>query len=189
MVLGAMVGATTLSAQGLPVPPVAEQVAAAVLPLPPEMRAGASVLGYATSGALVTLHKGTGSMVCLASAPQSPRYHVACYHESLEPFMARGRALRTQGTGVDQIDTLRFAEIARGDLAFPTGPAALFSITGERYDAETGSIVDGTRLFVVYIPHATQATTGLSATPKRGEPWIMFPGTPKAHIMFIPSMP
>ena len=43
-------------------------------------------------------------------------------------------------------------------------------------------------LYVVYIPFATAESTGLSATPAPGTPWIMFPGTPKAHIMFVPDM-
>jgi hypothetical protein len=34
---------------------------------------------------------------CLASDPAVARFHVACYHHSLEPFMACGRALREQG--------------------------------------------------------------------------------------------
>ena len=30
-------------------------------------------------------------MICLADDPnESPRWHVACYHKALEPFMARG---------------------------------------------------------------------------------------------------
>jgi hypothetical protein len=41
---------------------------------------------------------------------------------------------------------------------------------------------------VVYIPFATPGSTGLSATSVAGAPWIMYPGTPKAHIMFTPTM-
>jgi hypothetical protein len=28
----------------------------------------------------------------------------------------------------------------------------------------------------------------LTATPTQGAPWIMYPGTPKAHIMLVPKM-
>jgi len=38
------------------------------------------------------------------------------------------------------------------------------------------------------MPGATTASTGLSAKPAEGTPWIMFPGTPKAHIMLTPKM-
>jgi hypothetical protein len=43
-------------------------------------------------------------------------------------------------------------------------------------------------LYVVYIPGATGASTGLAERPKGTDPWIMFPGTPKAHIMFSATM-
>ena len=55
-------------------------------------------------------------------------------------------------------------------------------------DAGTGSAPKARPLFVVYIPYATAASTGLSAVPTEGTPWIMFAGTPKAHIMFVPRM-
>lgn len=169
------------------VAPAAEQIAAALLPLPEEFRDGATVMGYTAEGKLVALRRGTRGMTCLANAPGGPRFHVACYHDSLEPFMARGRELRASGMAPDKVDTVRFAEVEQGKIPMPPR-AALYSITGERYDAAADSIVGGRRLFVVYIPNATAVSTGLSAQPRQGEPWIMFPGTPKAHIMFIPRM-
>jgi hypothetical protein len=49
--------------------------------------------------------------------------------------------------------------------------------------------VPGARaLAVIYISGATTASTGLSSRPIEGAPWIMFPGTPKAHIMLVPKM-
>ena len=103
--------------------------------------------------------------------------------------MARGRALRAQGVKGDQIDSVRFAEVRSGQLAFPSSPALLYSITGDStsYDAATGTI-KGRSLFVVYVKDATAATTGLPAQPGQGTPWIMHPGTIKAHIMFAPTM-
>jgi len=54
--------------------------------------------------------------------------------------------------------------------------------------AATGEAKGARKLFVVYMPYATTATTGIPTTAKQGEPWLMFPGTPKAHIMLIGSM-
>jgi hypothetical protein len=167
------------------------QIAAAVLPLPTDLRASATVLGYGPDGKLVTLRRGEGGMTCLADAPNDARTHVACYHNSLEPFMARGRALRAEGVVGAQVDTVRYREIAAGTLAMPKGPAMLYSITAgaaNAYDAKQNVIVGGNRLYVTYIPYATTLSTGISTTPKTGEPWLMFPGTPKAHIMFTPGM-
>ncbi|MES2124870.1 MAG: hypothetical protein V4503_09325 [Gemmatimonadota bacterium] len=172
------------------VPPADRQIALAVLPLPEEFRADATVLGYSADGKLVTLRAGTGAMTCLADDPKAANFHVACYHKSMEPFMARGRALRAKGVTGDKVDTVRFAEVKAGKIRMPK-QAALWSISGDSTVAnvEAGTVSAGARaLYVVYMPYATPASTGLPATPGRGSPWVMYPGTPKAHIMFIPVM-
>src|SRR5919106_3205710 len=160
-----------------------QQIAVAVLPLPMEMRAGATVLGYGSDSKLVELRRGTGDMTCLAPNRTMPRFHVACYHRSLEPFMARGRALRASGVTGDSVDSVRFAEARSGKLVMPREPASLYSLTGEWTTLDTSTLTSkGARpLFVVYIPFATAKTTGLSEKPARGTPWLMGAGTPKAH--------
>ena len=167
-----------------------QQLASAVLPAPAEFRASATVLGYDGSGRLTTLRRGDGPMVCLASDPKRANFHVACYHRTLEPFMARGRALRESGVTGGQVDTIRYAEARAGTLALPKEPAVLYSLSAPAgsYDAASNTIRGARPLFVVYMPHATAESTGLSAIPAEGSPWIMFPGTPKAHIMFVPRM-
>ena len=171
-------------------PSAEEQIAAAVLPAPKDMRDDATVLGYAADGRLTTLRRGKGALICLASDPKSDRFHVACYHRSLEPFMARGRALRARGVKGDKVDSLRFAEVRSGKLAMPHHPAVLYSLTGPAgsFDSATGMAPRAQPLFVVYVPFATEKSMGLSTTPVEGAPWIMDPGTPKAHLMFEPKM-
>jgi hypothetical protein len=167
-----------------------QQIVAAVLPAPQEMRDNATVWGYAPDGHFKKLRAGRGEMVCLASDPKAERFHVACYHRSLEPFMARGRALRARGVTGDRVDSVRFAEARAGKLRLPHHPAALYSLTGppDSFDPVTGTAPKARPLFVVYVPFATAASMGVSATPVEGAPWIMHPGTPKAHIMFQPGM-
>jgi hypothetical protein len=163
----------------------AYQIAAAVTPLPEEMRAGAAVLGYTTPGKpLVTLREGKNDMICLAPDPAATAFHAACYHKAMEPFMARGRALRASGVTGGQVDTVRFAEVKAGKLKMPTHPSMLYQIFGGTFDSVTAKASGGTPLFVTYIPFATPETTGLTARPTATGPWIMFPGTPKAHIMY-----
>jgi hypothetical protein len=149
------------------------------------MRAGAAVLGYTANGkALVTLREGRNDMVCLAPDPAATAFHAACYHKGMEPFMARGRALRAQGVTGGQVDSLRFAEVKAGKLKMPTQPSMLYQIFGGTFDSTTARATGGRSLFVTYIPFATPQRTGISATPSDRDPWIMFPGTPKAHIMY-----
>jgi hypothetical protein len=171
-------------------PSAEQQIAAAVLAAPEDMRAAATVLGYASDGHFTKLRQGRGALICLASNPKSERFHVACYHRSLEPFMARGRALRAKGVTGDRVDSVRFAEVRSGRLPVPRHPAALYSLTGppDSFDSATGTAPNARPLFVVYVPFATGKSLGLSTAPVEGAPWIMDPGTPKAHIMFAPRM-
>jgi len=172
------------------VPPASQQITAALLAAPKELRQDATVLGYSPDGKLTTLRKGTGPMICLASKPGGKQFHVACYHRSLEPFMARGRALRAQGVPEERVDSVRFADVRAGKVAMPRRAAMLYSLTGPAgsFDTVTGTAPKAKPLFVVYLPNSTVASTGLPATPVEGLPWIMDPGTPKAHIMFEPGM-
>jgi hypothetical protein len=165
------------------------QIRSAVSPLPEEFRASATVLGYeAGKTGLQTLRAGTGAYVCLADDPSdAERVHVACYHKGLEPFMARGRELRMQK--VANVDSVRFAEIDAKKLVMPTSPSALYSLTGKpEHVAADGAITGARELYVIYIPFATAESTGLPTKGEQNKPWIMFPGTAKAHIMFIPRM-
>lgn len=171
-------------------PSAERQVSGAVLPLPEAMRAGATVLGWRGHGPMVQLRKGTNGMICLADDPSDARFHAACYQEAMDPFMARGRALRMQGVTGDQVDSVRFREVREGKLVMPKTPAALWSLTAEEgaWSPTTGEVTKGRALYVIYIPFATEASTGIPATPARGTPWLMHPGTPKAHVMFVPTM-
>lgn len=169
-------------------PPAEQQIAAAVLSLPPSLRADATVLGYGADGKLVSLRKGSGTMICLANNPKGEQFHVACYHDSMEPFMARGRSLRASGVTGGQVDSVRFREIKEGKLSLPTTPAALYQLFGGSFDPIKNEVTGARALYVVYIPQATGASTGLAEKPTGTLPWIMWPGTPKAHIMFTPTM-
>jgi len=72
----------------------------------------------------------------------------------------------------------------------PRTPAALWQLTGPAgsYDAATNVVAEARPLYVIYMPFATTATTGVPSVPALGTPWLMLPGTPKAHIMFVPRM-
>jgi hypothetical protein len=183
--------ASAQQSKPVPIPRLteAQQVASAVLALPVQFRADARVLGYKPgSRELVPLRDTKGSFTCLATQPDEP-LHLACYHNSLEPFMARGRQLRASGVKDVMVDTTRFAEVTSGKLAMPKQPAALYQLFGGSYDAAANTVTGARPLFVIYISGATAASTGLPDKPAGvGEPWIMFPGTPKAHIMLTPKM-
>ncbi len=172
-------------------PTEARQIAAAVSPLPEALQKEAKVLGYDETGKLVTLRPGTNEMICLTDNPANPRFHVSCYHKTLDAFMARGRALRGQKLTEEQVDSTRSRDVRAKRLAMPTRPAALYQYFAPRdsVDAGTGTVKGAQHLYVVYTPYATYKTTGISEAPVPGGPWIMFPGTPFAHLMIAPQKP
>ena len=165
------------------------RIKTAVLAAPEALREGATVLGVDGNGELVELRKGTNEMVCLADDPNQKGLNVSCYHRDLEPFMARGRALRKEGKSNQEIFDIRESEVKAGKLAMPKSPTTLFVYTApdEKFDAHTGEVSEGYLRYVVYIPFATAESTGLPLKPDvPGMPWIMDPGTHRAHIMINP---
>ncbi len=181
--------AGALAAQA-PLPTAEQQIAAAVLPLPADLRADATVMGYREAGKLVVLRSGSNGMHCLALYVSRPDFHVACYHKDLEPFMARGRELRAQGVTGGQVDSVRFKEVRERKLAMPA-MGTLYSITAkkEQFDAAANTVSGAAGLLaVIYVPNATPASTGITARPRQDGPWLMFPGTLKAHIMMVGTM-
>lgn len=169
------------------VPAPAAQIAGAVSALPEGLRAGAAVLGYRNYHRLETLRPASNEMICLADDPSEARWHVACYHRDLDPFMRRGRELEAAGTSRGAIDSIRLAEIQAGTLKMPDGPRMLYNLYAPKdsVDATTGLPRSPAGLQVVYIPYATPESTGLPARPGGGLPWLMYPGKPWAHIMIM----
>ena len=177
-------GAPPLLAQ---VPPAELQIAGAVTAAPEAMRSDATVLGYTNYHRLTVLRQGTGEMVCLADDPSAASWHVACYHKDLEPFMAMGRDLEAQGKTNQEIKAARKDAIKAGTLKMPDGPRALYNLyaPADSIDSKTGIARSPEALQVVYIPYATEETTGLPTKPEKGKPWIMGAGEPWAHIMIV----
>jgi hypothetical protein len=164
--------------------PTAEaQITQAVSPLPDSMQPGAAVMGY-RRGRLVPLREGSNLMICLADDPAREGFHAACYHRDLEPFMVRGRELRAAGHERPAVDSIRQEEIESGALAMPAEPRALYSISSDHeFDPATGVAPEASGLYVIYMPYATEESTGISVVPARDRPWLMFPGKPWAHVM------
>lgn len=184
---GLLLVAALASAQDAP--PPAMQIAGAVLAAPEDRRAGAKVLGWDAGGKIVTLREGTNDQVCVADNPKVEGFNVACYHKDLDAFMARGRELMAQGVTDDkQRDATRWKEVDEKKLAIGKD-ASLAVLTGKSFDAATGQVAEAYTRWVLYVPYATGASTGLATKPAPGVPWLMDPGTAGAHIMISPVRP
>ena len=165
------------------------QIKTALLAAPKEKRDSCTVYGYSADKQFILLRQGTNEMICLADNPDEPDFSVACYVKDLEPFMQRGRELRKQGIKDDSLFNEREKEVKAGTLQMPKQPAALYvySAKDEEFNPATGEVKNGYLRYVIYIPYATVASTGLPENPSaNGMPWIMNPGTHSAHIMINP---
>jgi hypothetical protein len=162
------------------------QIKMALLAAPEDQRANATV--YSAEGTL--LRKGSNQTVCLGDDPSREGLNVSCYHSSAQPFMARGWALRKEGKNADEIFKIREAESKAGKLKLPESGSVLNVLTAEEKDINwaTGEAKNTYTRSVVYIPWATAESTGLPLKPAGpGLPWIMDPGTHRAHIMINPT--
>eukprot|EP01093_Parvamoeba_rugata_P002222 TRINITY_DN1279_c0_g1_i2.p1 TRINITY_DN1279_c0_g1~~TRINITY_DN1279_c0_g1_i2.p1 ORF type:complete len:227 (+),score=47.15 TRINITY_DN1279_c0_g1_i2:210-890(+) len=163
-------------------------IATALMAAPEASRANCKVIGYNMAGEFVTLKEGDNEFIVLADDPKKNGFSAACYHKDLEPFMARGRALKAEGKKHQDIFDIREEEMKAGKFTIPTG-ATLHIYSGPKaeYDPETAKVDDAKLRYVVYLPWATAASTGLPEAPvASNHPWIMNPGTHRAHIMISP---
>jgi len=161
------------------------QLQQAILAAPEHKRDGATVMGFDSQGELVVLREGSNDMICIADDPNKEGFSVAAYHKSLEPFMARGRALRKEGLNAKEIFDKREEETQAGLLEIPDN-STLYVTTGELNTASS-EIENLYTRYVIYIPYATEESTGMPLKPiAPGAPWIMDPGTHRAHIMINP---
>lgn len=173
---------------GQTVPSKDVQIKTAVLAAPEGLREKAMVYGYSEKGEFVVLQKGGNEMVCLADDPNQAGLNVSCYHKDLEPFMIRGRELKKEGKSSQEVFDIREQEVKNKKLAIPQGATLyVFTAKDEQFNRSTGEVKDGNLRYVVYIPYATVESTGLPLKPEApGMPWIMDPGTHRAHIMITP---
>jgi len=163
-------------------------IATALMAAPKESRSGCKVIGYNMAGEFVTLREGDNEFIVLADNPNRDGFNAACYHKDLEPFMARGRALKAEGKTGQEIFAIREAEMKSEALKITTG-STLHIYYGAKtmYDPETSKVEGAQLRYVVYMPWATSESTGLPEVPiAPNHPWIMNPGTHRAHIMISP---
>jgi hypothetical protein len=176
------------AAQRATVPPPAQQIAAAVLPLPEPMRSAAGVIGYAPDLSLVTLRPSTNGMVCLGAQPSAKELDVRCYHESFLPLVRRVRELHEKKLPGKEVGRTIDAEVKSGKLILPDRPTAGYRMLGPStsYNPQTNTV--GKEIYSwqsIHFPYKTAAELGLpeEGTVPRTQPYVMASGTFWSHVM------
>ena len=166
------------------------QIKTALLSAPDDKRDEAMVYGYNEDGEVVVLREGTNDLVCIADNPYNKGIQTSCYFKELDSFMKRGRELKEEGKETMDIRKMRGEEVASGKLKMPEAPSMMYIFYGseETYDKTKATLGDGQYRYVIYTPFATAESTGLPLKPHaKGMPWLMDPGSHRAHIMVGPN--
>lgn len=165
------------------------EIKLALMAAPAELRDGAGIYSVSPEGELVVVRAGKNDLICLTDDPSQKGLNVSCYHKQLDAFMERGRQLKREGKSFQEVFDIREREVKEGKLMMPGDPSTLYVYTAQdgQFDPKTGSVTKGYLRYVIYIPYATAESTGLPLAPSApGMPWIMDPGTHRAHIMINP---
>jgi hypothetical protein len=161
------------------------KIAQAVLPLPEDLRAGATVFTYDTAtGERKILRQGTNFVEC---QPKGDDGFTWCYNKSTAARRDFQAKLRAQKKSDKEIQDAVAAATKDGTIKAPT-----WGTMSYRLSSDEGRIK---LLWVMSVPNATPEQVGVSTVSQRdaalkgqGKPWLMLPGTPGAHIM-IPINP
>jgi len=160
---------------------VEDQITEAVLPLPEDLRAGATVVIYdAETGARKVLRQGTNTLEC---EPRNPGDgFIRCYSNLMTPRHELEAKLRAQKKSDKEIQEGVAEAIKAGTLKVPP-----YGTMSYRLATKEATIK---RLWVMSVPYATPESIGVSTTSQRdaalkgqGLPWLMLAGTANAHVM------
>jgi hypothetical protein len=153
---------------------VDQQISEALMPLPEDLRAGAAVIGYNAESEEIVLRRGSTDFTCTADSP-AIGFFVACFPNIIAEYRARSAELLAAGTPEDEYRDIVSAEIEAGTLLVPDR-SVIYYLSGPNLE-------NALPLLAIYLPGATAESTGLSTMPNPFRPWLMFAGTPAAHIM------
>ncbi len=126
---------------------LSDPVATAVLPLPENLREGATVIDQATE---TILRQGNNGFTCLADLPGNDRLSLQCHPSIIEPYMRRGRELSSKGIRGSEQRSVLAAEIRTGRLYLPSG-AMLRNLLGRHQRRGRCSRL-GSRLVRIPVP-------------------------------------
>jgi hypothetical protein len=159
----------------------ADPIAQAVLPLPEDLRAGATVFTYdKATGARKVLKEGNNAVECQPKNPDDD--FTWCYNKVTAPRRDLQARLRAEKKSDKEIQEA-IAEATKAGTIKPTP----FGTMSYRLYGKKDRIP---LLWVLSVPNATPESIGVSEGSQRDEalkgqgvPWLMLPGTPGAHIM------
>ena len=177
---------------------LADYIRFAVLPLPEQMRADATVMRPDSTGRPVVVRRGTNGIACMRFVPGEGAWDARCYEETMFQVVLRMRELFRSGVAPGSIGPRIDAEMKAGTLKVPARPAVGYRVLGGRdaYDPATGIATPQLDIWQsIHVPFATAEQLGfpdestVSDSQRREIPFVMASGTGWAHVMINHPMP
>jgi len=143
---------------------LADEIRFALLPLPEQLRAGATVMHMDSTHHPVVVRQGSNGLVCMRVMPGEATWDARCYEEKIARLVFHAGELVMSGLTIDSLGPRIQAEVRAGKLALPARPAAAYRALGpeKAYNPETGAVA--TRMVIwqsLHVPFATAEEMGL----------------------------
>lgn len=151
-----------------------KRITEALLAAPESLRSGATVVYDRAPGDREILRKGTSNLICRADTP-APGFLVRCHHSEMDAFFTRTEELVAEGRSLDEQRDILSAEVRAGKLKVVEGSIEYLVNGPMRMLARPGN--------ALFLPNASGESTGLSEDATVHRPWLMWAGTPVAHVM------
>ena len=171
---------------------LAADIGFAVLPLPEQMRAGATVMRLDSTQRPVVVRQGTNGMVCMRFVPGDDAWDARCYDITMFQAIMHVGELQRLGLTRDSLRARINAEVRAGTLTFPNHPTAGYRVLGgpPAYNPMTGAVAAYMESWqLLHVPFATAKDLGLpdesdvSDARKAQMPYVMLSGSWAAHVM------
>jgi len=100
-------------------------ISEAFMPLPENLRAGATVIGYNAEGEEILLRRGSTEFTCTADSPATG-FFVACFPNIIAEYRGRSAGLLAAGIPEDEYRDIVSAELEAGSLRVPDHSAIYY---------------------------------------------------------------
>ena len=151
--------------------PSAAKIASALSAGPAEITSKATIAEIGEDGKLVTIREGTNGWLCMPDDPNTPKPDPVCADKMWQQFFQAWMSKKPP-----KVSQVGIAYMLMGSSdASNTDPFAMKPAAGADW------VVTGPHTMVL-LPDGKQLDS-YPADPKSGGPFIMFKGTPYAHLM------
>ena len=149
-------------------------ISQALMPLPPALKDGATVVSVGENDKRTVLRKGSSNMMCRADDP-APGFMVICYHKDLDTYWTLAAPVLADGASPKEERDYLLAAVKEGKLS-PVRGGILYVLNGT-------FVENALPMSVIFVPNLTAESSGLSDVPNQHQPWLMWGGTALSHVM------